>query len=57
KLAYVTLYNWFSGFGGFITLLLLPFYNGERGNMPKWTWYVFYPVHLIVILAIIIIIF
>lgn len=57
KLAYVTLYNWFSGFGGFITLLLLPFYNGERGNMPKWTWYVFYPLHLLVIVAIIALIF
>ncbi len=57
RLLYATLYGWLTGFGGFISVFLLPFYNGERGNMPKWTWYVFYPVHLIVILAIIIIVF
>ncbi len=56
-LTYATLYGWLSGFGGFISLFLLPFYNGERGNMPKWTWYVFYPVHLLVIVAIIAILF
>lgn len=56
-LPYVTLYNWLAGFGGFIALFLLPFYNGERGNMPKWTWYVFYPLHLLVIVAIIVLIF
>lgn len=56
-LLYRDLYSWLSGFGGFIALFLLPFYNGERGNMPKWLWYVFYPAHLIVIVAIIALVF
>lgn len=56
-LPYATLYGWLSGFGGFISLFLLPFYNGEKGNMPKWTWYVFYPVHLLIIVAIIALVF
>ena len=57
RLAYATLYGWLAGFGGFIALFLLPFYNGERGKAPKWLWYVFYPVHLLVIVDIMAIVF
>jgi hypothetical protein len=32
--------------------ILLFFYNGKRGSQLKWVFYVFYPVHLIVICAI-----
>lgn len=48
-LTYASLCSWLTNFGGVIPLLLLPMYNGERGNMPKLTWYVFYPLQFIVI--------
>ena len=57
ELLYWSLYTWLSAFGGFIALLILPFYNGERGNMPKWTFYVFYPTHLLIIVVLMAIIF
>lgn len=46
------LYGWLISFGGFLALIPLNSYNGERGKMPKWIWYGFYPVHLIVIVII-----
>lgn len=56
-LTYGSLYSWLTGFGGFLPLAVLPFYNGEKGNMPKWIWYVFYPLQFIVIVAIIAFVF
>ena len=56
-LTYWDLYSWFTGFGGFLPLAVLPFYNGEKGNMPKWIWYVFYPIQFILIVAIIAFVF
>ena len=41
--------------GVFLVLLLLPFYNGEKGNgnpVHKWAFYLFYPSHLVVLGAI-----
>lgn len=56
-LTYWSLYSWLTGFGGFLSLAVLPFYNGEKGNMPKWIWYVFYPAHLIAIVIIMALVF
>ena len=47
--------NWYEGIcqlGIFLMLLLLHFYNGEPGRktvVNKWVFYVFYPLHLILI--------
>ena len=47
--------NWYEGIcqlGMFLMLLLLHFYNGEPGRrtgVNKWVFYVFYPLHLILI--------
>lgn len=57
KLVPAVLYGWLSGFGGFMTVFLLPLYNGERGNASKWIWYIFYPAHLLAIVAVIVILF
>ncbi len=46
----IVLCNWLSIFGGFLTIPLLAIYNGERGNLPKWTFYVIYPIHFVVII-------
>lgn len=35
--------------GMFVPLVLLALYNGKRGNMNKWVFYVFYPAHMLVI--------
>lgn len=56
-LTYAALYTWLTGFGAFLALAVLPLYNGEKGNMPKWIWYVFYPAHLIVIIIIMALVF
>lgn len=48
-LPYVTLYAWLTTFGCLLPLTLLPTYSGERGCLPKWTWYIFYPSHFIVL--------
>ena len=42
-------------FGGFLALPLLSAYNGSRGKNMKLGLYIFYPVHLIVIVAVMII--
>ncbi len=39
--------EWCVMFGGYIAFAFLAGYNGERGNVSKWTFYVFYPVHLL----------
>ena len=36
-------------FGTLLALPLLRLYNGERGNQPKWFFYIFYPAHLLVL--------
>ena len=36
-------------FGTLLALPLLHLYNGERGNQPKWFFYIFYPAHLLVL--------
>lgn len=51
EISYDHIYSWLAGFGGFIAVLLLPLYNGRRGNAPKWLWYVFYPAHLLLLVA------
>ncbi len=51
-LPYSTLFGFIAQFGGFIALPLISQYNGERGKSPKWGLYIFYPVHMLVILAI-----
>ena len=38
--------------GALISLFLLYFYNGERGKKAKYSFYLFYPAHLIVLIAI-----
>lgn len=38
--------------GGFIAVLLLCMYNGERGNAPKYGLYIFYPAHLLLLFII-----
>lgn len=35
--------------GMFVPLLLLGLYNGKRGGMNKWFFYIFYPAHMVVI--------
>lgn len=49
-------YSWGLGwpFGGLqmLALLALPLvygYNGERGNSPRWFFYIFYPAHLLLL--------
>ena len=48
-LAYATLYNWLAQFGGFLAIPLLAMYNGEKGRDSKLSLYLFYPIHIIVI--------
>ncbi len=35
--------------GALLSIPLLAMYNGEKGNVPKWTFYVFYPLHLLIL--------
>ncbi|MCL2003202.1 MAG: conjugal transfer protein TraX [Oscillospiraceae bacterium] len=39
-------------FGALASLLLLYFYNGERGKKAKYSFYIFYPAHLLVLAVI-----
>lgn len=34
---------------GMLSVLLLYFYNGKRGNLNKWVFYLFYPLHLFIL--------
>lgn len=43
--------HWVELLGG-LSLILIHFYNGERGKQPKWFFYVFYPTHLALLVLI-----
>jgi hypothetical protein len=52
NLAYAWSIGWPYGAIQMLALLTLPliyFYNGKRGNSPRWFFYVFYPAHLILL--------
>ncbi len=46
----IDLCNWIANFGCLMAIPLLTAYKGERGNMPKWTFYVIYPLQFIVLI-------
>lgn len=35
--------------GLFLPIILLSFYNGQRGNSSKWVFYIFYPAHIMLL--------
>lgn len=35
--------------GALLSIPLLAKYNGEKGNVPKWTFYIIYPLHLLIL--------
>ncbi len=41
--------DWFVMFGGFLAIPFIMNYNGTRGANLKWGFYIFYPLHLLVI--------
>lgn len=46
------LYYEMLGYGKFLPIILLSYYNGERGStnsFSKWFFYIFYPAHLVII--------
>lgn len=47
--------DWLVMFGGFLALPLIMGYNGERGVNLKWGFYVFYPLHLLILALIVMI--
>ena len=53
ELQYVTLFWWISQFGLFLSIPLLLSYNGEKGKMVKYGFYLFYQIHFLIIYAII----
>lgn len=57
QLMYTTLFGFLAAFGGFLALPLISAYNGERGNAPKWLFYVFYPAHMLIVAVAYMIIF
>ncbi|MBR0365732.1 MAG: hypothetical protein IJH94_02900 [Clostridia bacterium] len=43
------LYFSFAQFGGLLAIPPLMMYNGEKGNAPRYGFYIFYPAHLVVL--------
>ncbi len=41
--------DWFVMFGGFLAIPFILTYNGERGANLKWGFYIFYPLHLLIL--------
>ena len=48
----ITICNVIASLGSLLAIPLLALYNGKRGNMPKWTFYIIYPLQFVVILLI-----
>ena len=48
----ITICNVIASLGSLLAIPLLALYNGKRGNMPKWTFYIIYPLQFVVIILI-----